>query len=50
MHYPSDVLAGAALGLALGSIAPGVGAAGVEERLIDLAAETHADRPARVAT
>ncbi len=50
MHYPSDVIAGAALGLVLGSIAPGVGEAGVEERLIDLAAETHADRPARVTT
>ena len=46
MHYPSDVLAGAALGLAIGSLAPGLGEAGVEERLIDLAAETRAERRA----
>lgn len=50
MHYPSDVIAGAVLGLVLGSIAPGVGRAAVEERLIDLAAETHSDRPAPVTT
>ncbi len=44
MHYPSDVLAGAVLGTILGALAPGVSEAGVEERLIDLAAETHSDR------
>lgn len=44
MHYPSDVLAGAALGAILGALAPGVSEAGVEERLVDLAAETHSDR------
>ena len=42
MHYPSDVLAGAALGLALGSLVPGLGHRGAEERLIDLVNETHA--------
>ncbi len=42
MHYPSDVLAGAALGLALGSLVPGLGDRGAEERLIDLVNETHA--------
>ena len=36
MHYPSDVLAGAALGLALGRIAPGLEGPGPEDRLIDL--------------
>jgi undecaprenyl-diphosphatase len=41
MHYPSDVLAGAALGLALGALAPGVGDRGAEERLIDLVNEAH---------
>jgi hypothetical protein len=38
MHYPSDVLGGAALGLALGSVVPGLGAPDPEERLIDLVA------------
>jgi undecaprenyl-diphosphatase len=38
MHYPSDVLAGAALGLALGLAWRGVAGKGIEERLIDLAA------------
>jgi undecaprenyl-diphosphatase len=37
MHYPSDVLAGAALGFALGSLVPGLGAAPTEDRLFDLA-------------
>jgi len=37
MHYPSDVLAGAALGGLIGSLMPGVGARPDEERLIDLA-------------
>jgi membrane-associated phospholipid phosphatase len=36
MHYPSDVLAGAALGCLLGVAAPGLGAPDAEERLIDL--------------
>ncbi len=38
MHYPSDVLAGAALGLAIGGLVPGVGERSLEERLIDLIA------------
>lgn len=39
MHYPSDVIAGAALGIALGSLAPGVGGPDVEERMLDLVAD-----------
>jgi membrane-associated phospholipid phosphatase len=42
MHYPSDVLAGAALGLVLGRLAPGLGAPGAEDRLIDLVNTAHA--------
>jgi membrane-associated phospholipid phosphatase len=42
MHYPSDVLAGAALGLAIGAMVPGLGDRGTEERLIDLVNEAHA--------
>jgi membrane-associated phospholipid phosphatase len=38
MHYPSDVLAGAALGLAIGGLVPRVGERSLEERLIDLVA------------
>ena len=38
MHYPSDVLGGAALGLAIGGLWPGVRDRGAEDRLIDLAA------------
>jgi undecaprenyl-diphosphatase len=38
MHYPSDVVAGAALGLAIGALVPGVGERSLEERLIDLVA------------
>jgi membrane-associated phospholipid phosphatase len=36
LHYPSDVLAGAALGLLVGGLVPGVGERSLEERLIDL--------------
>jgi membrane-associated phospholipid phosphatase len=36
LHYPSDVLAGALLGLAIGGLVPGVGERSLEERLIDL--------------
>jgi undecaprenyl-diphosphatase len=38
MHYPSDVLAGVALGLAIGGLVPGLGERSLEERLIDLVA------------
>jgi decaprenylphosphoryl-5-phosphoribose phosphatase len=37
MHYPSDVLGGAALGLVIGASWPGLRPPAVEERLIDLA-------------
>ena len=37
MHYPSDVLGGAALGLLIGALWPGVRAPDPEDRLIDLA-------------
>ncbi len=43
MHFPSDVAAGAAIGLLLGAMWPGLGGAGTEDRLIDLA--THAGSP-----
>lgn len=51
MHYPSDVLAGAVLGTALGLAAPGLGAPqdlSVEERFANLVAtngSAHAERP-----
>jgi membrane-associated phospholipid phosphatase len=38
MHYPSDMLAGAALGVAIGALVPGVGERSLEERLLDLIA------------
>jgi undecaprenyl-diphosphatase len=40
MHYPSDVLAGAALGTVLGAVVPGLGERDVEDRMIDLVAES----------
>jgi membrane-associated phospholipid phosphatase len=39
MHYPSDVLAGAALGVAIGASWPGLRGRGTEDRLIDLVAD-----------
>jgi membrane-associated phospholipid phosphatase len=45
MHYPSDVAAGAALGAALGSLVPGLGAPPTEERLFDLAAAANERAP-----
>ena len=38
LHYPTDVLAGAAVGIAIGALVPGVGERSLEERLIDLVA------------
>jgi hypothetical protein len=38
MHYPSDVLGGAAIGLLIGRLWPGLRGKGAEDRLIDLAA------------
>ncbi|HEX2128502.1 MAG TPA: phosphatase PAP2 family protein [Solirubrobacterales bacterium] len=50
MHYPSDVLAGAAVGFALGSVVPGLGAEPTEDRLFELAVDAneraHASRQA----
>jgi hypothetical protein len=50
MHYPSDVLAGAAVGFALGSLVPGLGAPPTEDRLFELAVDAneraHATRQA----
>jgi membrane-associated phospholipid phosphatase len=39
MHYPSDVLGGAAFGLVIGALWPGVRPRDVEDRLIDLVAD-----------
>ena len=36
MHYPSDVLAGAALGVAIGAVWPGFRGPDTEDRMIDL--------------
>lgn len=41
MHYPSDVIGGAALGFALGSLVPGLGASPAEERLLELAVDAN---------
>lgn len=41
MHYPSDVLAGAAFGAVLGSLVPGLGRPPTEERLFDLAVDAN---------
>ena len=41
MHYPSDVLAGAALGFGLGMLVPGLGEAPTEERLFELAVDAN---------
>jgi undecaprenyl-diphosphatase len=42
MHYPSDVLGGAALGLVIGRLWPGLRSKGAEDRLIDLVASAAA--------
>jgi undecaprenyl-diphosphatase len=41
MHYPSDVLGGAALGFVLGNLVPGLGHAPTEERLFELAVDAN---------
>jgi decaprenylphosphoryl-5-phosphoribose phosphatase len=41
MHYPSDVIAGAAIGAALGSLIPGLGARRAEDRMFDLAVDAN---------
>ena len=41
MHYPSDVLGGAALGLCLGMLVRGLGVVPAEERLIELAIDAN---------
>jgi len=41
MHYPSDVVAGAAFGAILGSVVPGLGKPPTEERLFDLAVDAN---------
>jgi membrane-associated phospholipid phosphatase len=41
MHYPSDVLAGAALGALAGAVIPGLGASPTEDRLFDLAIDAN---------
>lgn len=45
MHYPSDVLAGAALGTLIGLLVPGLGPAPAEERLLDLAVDANRRDP-----
>jgi undecaprenyl-diphosphatase len=45
MHYPSDVLGGAAVGLVIGRLWPGLGGKGAEDRLIDLVASADTGRP-----
>jgi membrane-associated phospholipid phosphatase len=46
MHYPSDVLGGAAIGLAIGRLWPGLRGKGAEDRLIDLVASAAPSTPA----
>jgi len=41
MHYPSDVLAGAALGFTLGRVVSGLGVPPTEDRLFDLAIDAN---------
>jgi len=50
MHYPSDVVAGAAFGILLGGLVPGVGERTLEERMADFVADLgHDDAPAPAA-
>ena len=41
MHYPSDVLGGAALGFCLGKLTPGLGVPHTEDRLFELAVDAN---------
>jgi membrane-associated phospholipid phosphatase len=41
MHYPSDVLAGVALGGVVGTLVPGLGRPATEDRLFDLAVDAN---------
>jgi len=49
MHYPSDVIAGAALGLLIGGFVPGVGERTLEERMADFVADLSHDEPTAAA-
>ena len=47
MHYPSDVVAGAALGILIGGFVPGVGERTLEERMAEFVADlSHESGPA----
>lgn len=46
MHYPSDVIAGAAFGIVLGGLVPGVGERTLEERMADFVASQPVGRAA----
>ena len=48
MHYPSDVLAGACVGLLIGGFVPGVGERTLEERMADFVADMGDDVPAPI--
>jgi hypothetical protein len=47
MHYPTDVLAGVALGACIGKLVPGLGAAPTEERMFELAMDANERAQAR---
>lgn len=48
MHYPSDVIAGAAFGILLGGLVPGVGERTLEERMADfVASQPEPESPAQ---
>jgi membrane-associated phospholipid phosphatase len=49
MHYPSDVLAGVALGTLVGGLVPGVGERTLEERMLDLVNDRAHEQPAEPA-
>jgi undecaprenyl-diphosphatase len=48
MHYPSDVIAGAAFGILIGGLVPGVGERTLEERMADFVADLSEDAPAPI--